>query len=615
MPTPTLWHIPYQRNPYFTGREDVLTRLYYALQADATVALSHPQGISGLGGIGKTQTVLEYAYRHRDEYDAVLWVRADSIVSLTSSMVELAQVLHLPERNEQDQQVIVQAVLRWLRLQTGWLLIYDNIDDFSLAKPFLPKAGPGHLLFTTRSRSLGGLAQRLDIEQMEPEIGALLLLRRASLLTIQATLNMAKPDDQRLARAISQELDGLPLALDQAGTYIKEAPCPLPDYLAHYQTRRSDILRVRGSFDQDYPASVATTWSLSFEKVAKANPAAAELLTLCAFLAPDAIPEEMMKWRNAFGPILQNIAVDPLRLNEAIKELLKYSLIRRNAETLTTHRLVQAVLQDSMDEQARRAWAERTARAITSALPNPTDVTGWEKYERYLPHALVCATFIEDYSFEFAEAATLLSKTAEYLRSHARFVQAEPLYERALAIRERSGDSKTLGTLYNLAALYVEQGKYEQAEQLLQSKHEQGELLYQQALAIWEASLGREHIDVVYPLNNLANLYKAQGKHAQVEPLYQRALAIREQWEQFLLRGLALVEQQLGLEHSDVAYVLNDLANLYKAQGKYAQAEPLYQRALAIWEKSLGPEHPDTQKARRNYASLLAAMKSQKAEE
>ena len=101
-----------------------------------------------------------------------------------------------PERNEKDQEVIVQAVLRWLRLHPDWLLIYDNMDDLSIAEPFLPKAGAGHLLFTTRACAFGDLAQRLDIEKMDPDIGALLLLRRASLLAVQATLSKANPDEE-----------------------------------------------------------------------------------------------------------------------------------------------------------------------------------------------------------------------------------------------------------------------------------------------------------------------------------------------------------------------------------------------------------------------------------
>src|SRR5436305_1343202 len=118
----TLWNIPSQRNQFFTGREDLLSQLHHALHAENAVALSHPYGISGLGGIGKTQTALEYAYRYGAEYDAVLWVRADSQVSLVSSFVELAHVLGLPERNEQDQNIIIEAVQRWFRRFCGWLL-------------------------------------------------------------------------------------------------------------------------------------------------------------------------------------------------------------------------------------------------------------------------------------------------------------------------------------------------------------------------------------------------------------------------------------------------------------------------------------------------------------
>src|SRR4051812_23636883 len=109
--TNPLWNIPYQRNPFFTGREDTLSQLHHALQAENAVALSHPQGISGLGGIGKTQTALEYAYRHSADYDAVFWVRADSPAVLTTSFMELAYLLDLPERNEKEQSIIVEAVL------------------------------------------------------------------------------------------------------------------------------------------------------------------------------------------------------------------------------------------------------------------------------------------------------------------------------------------------------------------------------------------------------------------------------------------------------------------------------------------------------------------------
>src|SRR5579885_615956 len=139
-PSP-LWNVPYGRNKFFTERDHALQLLRQELQMLDAVALSQPQAITGLGGIGKTQMALEYAYRYGANYTAVLWVRADSFASLVSSFVELAHVLNLPERNERDQNIVVDAVRRWLRLHTGWLLIFDNMDNPSVAESFLPKAG------------------------------------------------------------------------------------------------------------------------------------------------------------------------------------------------------------------------------------------------------------------------------------------------------------------------------------------------------------------------------------------------------------------------------------------------------------------------------------------
>jgi len=154
--------VPYPRNPFFTGREKVLEQLYAALTSNGTAALN------GLGGIGKTETVVEYAHQHRADYKAVLWAKADLREALVLDLVAIANLLNLPEKDAQDQNRAVAAVKRWLEVNTDWLLILDNADDLTMAREFIPTDGKGYVLLTTRAQATGGIAQRVEIEEMEP---------------------------------------------------------------------------------------------------------------------------------------------------------------------------------------------------------------------------------------------------------------------------------------------------------------------------------------------------------------------------------------------------------------------------------------------------------------
>ena len=92
-----LWTLPFRRNPFFTGREELLSRLHEQLNQSQAAALTQAQAISGMGGIGKTQTAVEYAYRYQKEYQAILWVGAETRLSLLADFGKLAALLHLPE--------------------------------------------------------------------------------------------------------------------------------------------------------------------------------------------------------------------------------------------------------------------------------------------------------------------------------------------------------------------------------------------------------------------------------------------------------------------------------------------------------------------------------------
>ena len=165
------WNVPYERNPFFTGREAVLQTLHQQLHQDRAVALSQIQAISGLGGIGKTQTAVEYAYRYRADYDAIFWVRADTELELSSGFVEIAQLLNLPQKDAPKQDDVVQAVKLWLSRNSNWLLIFDNADQPALVQPFKPIDPQGHILITSRAQDFQdlGIARPVEMEMLEPE--------------------------------------------------------------------------------------------------------------------------------------------------------------------------------------------------------------------------------------------------------------------------------------------------------------------------------------------------------------------------------------------------------------------------------------------------------------
>ena len=368
-----IWHVPYQRNMFFTGREETLQNLRRILAAGKTAALTQPQAISGLGGVGKTQTAIEYVYRYRHDYHTILWLRADSPETLLTELVNIARILNLPEKDEQDQNRITHAVKRWLKIHREWLLVLDNVEDAQLVEELLPTGHQGCVLLTTRSQVTEPFAQASELEKMTAEEGVTFLLRRTKIIELEASLKQAPETVQIEAEKVWKEMDGLPLALDQAGAYILETKCGLLKYIDLYHRQRTKLLNRRGKATSDHPEPVTTTFSLSFEKVQYVNPAAAELLQLCAFLDPDAIPEEILQVETLeLSPVLQSLAKDPMLLDDAIGELGKYSLIKRNADIhmLSIHHLVQAVLQDSLSRDEQRVWSERTVRILHKVFPS-----------------------------------------------------------------------------------------------------------------------------------------------------------------------------------------------------------------------------------------------------
>jgi tetratricopeptide (TPR) repeat protein/transcriptional regulator with XRE-family HTH domain len=610
---PSYFHVVHGRNSYFTGRDSLLTSLYDTLIEASEVQL--PVALCGLGGIGKTQLAIEYTYRSREMYQAVFWARADQYDALVADFVDIASILHLPEREEQNTNKVIHAVKRWFMSHTDWLLVFDNVENLDRVAPFLPLNRQGHILLTTRTQVVGTYAEKFDVDKMNLEEGITFFLRRAKKMKRAMSIDQADARQRKLAAKVVRELDGLPLALDQAGAYIEEDGCTITEYLELYRKQRDLLLKERGIVNSGHPESVVTTFQLSFERVQQNNVLATEFLYFLAFVHPDAISEELL-----CVDITDNVPsirpkVNHVMFHKAIGELLKYSLIRQLSDTriLSIHRLVQAVIQDGMKGSDRKMWSRIALSCVYETIAT-SDRETMHLYHRYIPHAQVCNEWIKQWDFRSSEAIYLLIELSRYSRRQAFYDQAEQYSQRALDILNKkrlAGDTDVVSTYANLALAYREQGKYTQAKSYFQQVIEvlttkepvDDEALFAlnlsslalcemelrelseaehhalQARSILERVLPPEHPEIAYCLTILATIYREQDKYEEAKLLYEQVLAIREQ------------RKKPG--DVEVAASLNNLATISILQNKPAEAALLNQRALEMYKKVYGPKHPE----------------------
>lgn len=595
-------------NHFFTGREAYLVSLRELLEHHRIVALS------GLGGIGKTQIALKYAYRNRPgAYPTALWVNAADTATLEADFASLAETLELPEKDEVEQAKRIKAVKEWLEKHTGWLLVMDNADELPDVEQFLLSKPRGHIILTTRWQFPEKYAAPLAVEAMDAEDGRQFLLRR--------TNRSPKGEELEAVDHLVDVLGGLALALEQAGVYIKETTTSFADYLKLYEENRRTLLDQHGALNDvhsEHPLTVAATIKASFARVREITPLAEDILHFCAFLQPDAIPEELFQHDDSFK-------VDPMIFHKGIAALQRYSLIKYNDQekVFSMHRLVQVVHIDGMLPDIQKQYRWRVAQALNAAFPE-VEFSQWRQCGRLLPHTLVCATWTEDELTPTVEVARLFHNASIYLYDRGQYPVATKLLATVITIYMQYLGLEhpyTASALNNMAALCCQIGEYEQAERFCQH-----------ALQVLEKKLGAEHPDIAASLINLAAIYSLQGKGKQLVPLIVRANSIfekhlgighhdtansivllasffhdhgeYEQAELLYKMGLAILKP-LGIEHPDIASPLYGLAVTMHELGKHEQAEALYQHALHIEEQRLGAAHPRFYEIKKAYVDFL----------
>jgi tetratricopeptide (TPR) repeat protein len=552
----------------FTGRADELDRLDAILMHDKPAAVTQASvgraAVQGMGGVGKTSLAVEYAHRYRSLYAGVCWCPAETRTGLLSALANLAVTLGAAKAEEADVEKAAKAALRRLAEQRAtWLLVYDNVPSPDAIADLLPPAG-ARILITSRFSDWSELADEVALEVL-PLGEAMALLESR---TGRSDASGAKP--------LAEALGRLPLALDHAAAYCKRTQMRFADYAEKASSLIDAAPRGVG-----YLRSVAATFDLAITEAVAQCPAAEALMAYLAQCAPERIPMTLV----------EGAVEDEVKRMEALAALAEVSLVRHDpfedgTPAVTVHRLVQAVARarSEANGSAPNAVEQLIARLVSIYPGRGYDEPGsWPLCAQLTPHLLARRDVRPDHTRIVASWPELLDRVGTYFHGRGGYADARPLYERALAIREKAPGAEhpdVANSLNNLASLLSDQGDYAGARPL-----------YERALAISEKALGPEHPDVANSLNNLAVLLKDQGDYGAARPLYERALAIRE--------------QALGPEHRDVANSLNNLAVLLKDQGDYGAARPLYERALAIREQALGPKHHLTAYSLQNLGTVL----------
>jgi tetratricopeptide (TPR) repeat protein len=561
------------------GRDDDLQKLQQLLGPipEHAATASTAVALIGMGGVGKTRLAIEHAWRNAARHSAVLFAPASTPEALNRTLAGLAAVLDLPEKDATEEAVQRQAVIGWLGSHPGWLLILDGIDGKPAAQAveaLLPQISGGQVLFTTRLSRWSAAVQRLPLEVLSTEAAAAFLLERT------ASGRRDEPDDPAMARELAQDLDGLALALEQAGAYIDERGISFSRYRKDWQERREKVLSWFDPQLMQYPASVATTWLTSFQQL---SAAAQTLLRRLAWLSPEPIPDSLL---DVAVPPNDGDTAEPIEAMDALVELDRYSLVSRSrqSDSFLLHRLVQEVGRQGQLKDPATSQLEPALRWLDAAFQgNPLDVRFWPVLDPLAAHVQAVAGFADRASVaDPTETSTLMNKVGVLMLIKAAYREAEPLLRRALAIAEANygPDHRVVAKrLNNLAQLLKATNRLSEAEPLLS-----------RALKIAEANSGPDDPDVAIHLNLLAQLLQATNRQEEAEPL--------------MLRALGIAEATLGPNHPDMARHLQNMAQLLQDMNRLVEAEPLMRRSLAIMEANYGPVHPDVATALNNLALL-----------
>ena len=557
---PRIWNLP-ARNPAFTGRDGLLVAVREALLTEDRAVV---RALHGMGGVGKTQLAAEYAYRFAGTYDLAWWVNAEQAGLIGEQIAALGMTLGCVEAGAETEAVRA-AVLAELRVRERWLLIFDNAQTPADVAWWLP--GGGHVLITSRERGWDEVAVSVEVNVLAREESAALLRTR--------TVRLTDVEADRLA----DELGDLPLAIAQAAGFMAETGMPAAQYLDLLRTRATDLLN-QGTPGL-YPRSLAATTQLIIDRLAEEDPAAAELASLCAFLAPEPIPLDLFTVAAKGLPTaLTAQADDPLAWRLILGQLGRQSLARIDHRGLQMHRLTQAILRDRLTpEQAVAARASTEALLAASNPRNPDNPTSWSRWAQLMPHLLaadLAATDNLGLRWMACSACWYLLARGDTPAAHGLARDLREQWQDRLS----GNDVTVLEAAHYLNWALREMGRLAEAQDLAQDTLDRARRV-----------LGRDHPYTLTYASEAAIVLHDVGEVQAARDLAQDTLDRRR--------------RVLGADHENTLRSAGNLARDLSALGDLQAARDLNQDTLERMRRVMGVDHPDTLGCARNLATEL----------
>ena len=561
---PGVWNAP-PRNPAFTGRDKLLVAVRkQLLTGDRAVV----QALHGMGGVGKTQLAIEYSHRFAGDYDVVWWIAAEEPGLIGEQFAVLATELGRPPAGTGNN-AVRRAALAGLRAHGRWLLVFDNAENPRDVAGWLLSRG-GHVLITSRTHEWTELAMPVEVD---------VLARGESVAILQSrVIGLVAADAGELAGALGD----LPLAVAQAAAYLADTGLAAASYRKLLEAQ--PVATLSKGQPVGYPRPLAAATQLSLSRLGAKDPAAAELVNVCAFLGAELIPAGMFEPAGPHLPAaLAARVADAMAWGDLLALIRRYAIARVDRHGLQFHRLTQAITRDGLPREKAVACRGLAGDIIVSNDPgDPDDPETWLAWASLMPHLLAT-----DFAFPVSPALrTVACGASRYLLARGSISSARDLAENLR--RHWSGqlgddDRHTLDATSNLAAALWHLNQWTDARKMDEETLERRRRV-----------LGEDHPDTFSSANNLASDLDALGLRQEARGLFEATLEQRR--------------RNLGEDHRETLSSAHNLATELRAMGEAQEARSLFEDTLRRRRRVLGHDHPDTLRSASNLAVVLKEL-------